>query len=78
MTGHFTGWNSGTLTRTQGEVSAERIDTRTDVFVTQLADVVDAIASNRPPRVTLDDGAQTLRIVLAARDSIAQRREIPL
>jgi predicted dehydrogenase len=78
MTGHFTGWNTGTLTRTHGEVSSERIDTQTDVFVAQLADVVGAIASNRPPRVTLDDGAQTLRIVLAARDSIAQRREILL
>jgi predicted dehydrogenase len=78
MTGQFTGWNAGTLTRTQGEVSVERIDTQTDVFVAQLADVVDAIASNRPPRVTLDEGAQTLRIVLAARDSIAQQREIRL
>jgi predicted dehydrogenase len=78
MTGHFTGWNTGTLTRTQGETSAERIDTQTDVFVAQLQDVAGAIASNRPPRVTLDDGAQTLRIVLAARDSIAQRREIRL
>lgn len=78
MTGQFTGWNAGTLTRTQGEMSVERIDTQTDVFVAQLADVVGAIASNRPPRVTLDDGAQTLRIVLAARDSIAQQREIRL
>jgi predicted dehydrogenase len=78
MTGHFTGWNTGTLTRTQGDVTAERIDTQTDVFVAQLSDVVAAIATNRPPRVTLDDGAQTLRIVLAARDSIAQQREIPL
>jgi predicted dehydrogenase len=78
MTGQFTGWNAGTLTCTRGEVSVERIDTQTDVFVAQLADVVGAIASNRPPRVTLDDGAQTLRIVLAARDSIAQRREIRL
>ena len=56
MTGQFTGWNTGTLTRTQGEVRSERIDTQTDVFVAQLADVVGAIASNRPPRVTLDDG----------------------
>ena len=78
MTGHFSGWNTGTLTRTQAEVSAERIDTQTDVFVAQLADVAGAIDSGRPPRVTLDDGAQTLRIVLAARDSIAQRREIRL
>ena len=78
MTGHFTGWNAGTLTRTQDEVSVERIDTQTDVFVAQLADVVDAISSHRPPKVTLDDGAQTLRIVLAARESILQRREIRL
>jgi predicted dehydrogenase len=78
MTGHFTGWNTGTLTRTQGEPHAERVDTQSDVFVAQLADIAEAIASARPPRVTLDDGAQTLRIVLAARESIAQRREIRL
>lgn len=78
MTGQFTGWNTGTLTRTQGDASVDRIDTQTDVFVSQLSDVVSAIASNRQPRVPLDDGAHTLRIVLAARDSIAQRREIRL
>jgi len=78
MTGRFTGWNSGTLTCTQGKVSEERIDTQTDVFVSQLADIVGAISSHRPPRVTLDEGARTLRIVLAARESILQRREIRL
>lgn len=78
MTGHFTGWNTGTLTRTQGEVAVERIDTQTDVFVAQLADVAEAITLQRPPRVPLEDGAQTLRIVLAAKESIAQRREIRL
>ena len=78
MTGHFTGWNTGTLTHTQGDAPAERVDTQTDVFVAQLADIVGAISSARAPRVTLDDGAQTLRIVLAARESIAARREIRL
>jgi predicted dehydrogenase len=78
MTGQFTGWNTGTLTHTQGETRVERIDTQTDVFVAQLADVAGAICSGRPPRVTLDDGAQTLKIVLAARSSIAAQREIRL
>ncbi|MEA3181218.1 MAG: UDP-N-acetyl-2-amino-2-deoxyglucuronate dehydrogenase [Gammaproteobacteria bacterium] len=78
MSGQFTGWNTGTLTRTQGETRVERIDTQTDVFAAQLADITGAISSGRPPRVTLDDGAQTLRIVLAARSSIAQQREIRL
>lgn len=78
MTGHFTGWNTGTLTRTRGDAVTERIDTQTDVFVAQLTDVVEAIASTRLPRVPLADGAQTLRIVLAAQESIAERREIRL
>jgi predicted dehydrogenase len=78
MTGHFTGWNTGTLTCTQGETWVEKIDTQTDVFVMQLADVAGAISSGRAPRVSLDDGAQTLRIVLAASSSIVQKREIRL
>jgi len=78
MTGHFTGWNSGILTPTQGDSPDERIDTQTDVFVAQLVDIAEAISSLRAPRVTLADGAQTLRIVLAARESIVSRREVRL
>jgi predicted dehydrogenase len=78
MKGEFTGWNTGTFTYTDQPVRVERIDTQTDVFVAQLADLVDAIATRRPPRVPLADGAKTLRIALAAARSAAELREIRL
>lgn len=78
MTGRFTGWNTGVLTHTTDTVRTEEIDTTTDVFVAQLADLVSAIREERPPRVPLADGAATLRIVLAATKSAAERREIEL
>jgi predicted dehydrogenase len=78
MTGRFTGWNSATLTHTAGEPRAERIETQTDVFIAQLRDVVDAIRTRRAPRVPLEDGASTLRIVLAARQSADESREVVL
>lgn len=77
MTGRFTGWNAAELTHTD-EVRTENIDTQTDVFVAQLADVCAAIQEQRPPRVPLSDGASTLRIVLAAWDSVKTGREIRL
>lgn len=76
MTGRFTGWNTGVLTHTGETPRTEEIDTQTDVFVAQLADVAEAIRDKRPPRVPLEDGAQTLQIVLAAAQSAAERREI--
>ena len=78
MTGRFTGWNTATLTHTVGTPRAQEIDAQTDVFVDQLADVAAAIRERRPPSVPLSDGASTLRIVLAARQSAAERREILL
>ena len=78
MTGRFTGWNAGVLTHTSTPLRVEEIDTQTDVFVAQLADIAAAIAEGRQPRVPLADGAATLRIVLAARRSAAERREIGL
>ena len=79
MTGRFTGWNTGVLTHTGGAAPrVEEIDTQTDVFVAQLADLAAAIAERRAPRVPLSDGVATLRIVLAAGKSAAERREIGL
>jgi predicted dehydrogenase len=79
MTGRFTGWNTGVLTHTSGGAPRlEEIDTQTDVFVAQLADLAAAIEERRPPRVPLSDGAATLRIVLAAGRSAAERGEIGL
>ena len=78
MTGRFTGWNTATLTHTIGAPRTEEIDEQTDVFVAQLADVAAAIRDRRAPAVPLSEGASTLRIVLAAQQSAAEGREIPL
>jgi predicted dehydrogenase len=78
MSGRFTGWNTGTLIHTLGAPRTEVVDDQADVFVAQLADVATAIRDRRPPAVPLSDGASTLRIVLAARQSAAEGREIPL
>jgi predicted dehydrogenase len=78
MSGRFTGWNTATLTHTSGAPRTEAIDDQTDVFVAQLADVAAAIREGRAAAVPLSDGASTLRIVLAARQSAAEGREIPL
>ena len=78
MTGRFTGWNTATLTHTSGAPRTEEIDAQTDVFVAQLADVAAAIRDRRAPTVPLSDGADTLRIVLAAQQSAAEGREVSL
>lgn len=78
MTGRFTGWNTGILTHTQGAPRAEEVDTQTDVFIVQLSDIAKAIRERGRPRVPLEEGAATLRIVLAARQSAALRREVAL
>ena len=76
MVGSFTDWNEGEITTIGPEVSHERIAIDVDPFVAQLRDVRDAIIDNRPPRVLLQDGADSLRIVLAARQSADEKREI--
>jgi predicted dehydrogenase len=78
MTGRFTGWNTAKLTHTAGTPRVEEIDDQADAFVAQLADVAAAIRDGRSPSVPLSDGASTLRIVLAARQSAAEGREIAL
>jgi len=78
MTGRFTGWNAAELTHTGEMPRSERIDTQTDVFVAQLANVAAAIRDKRAPRVPLTEGAATLRIVLAARQAANTGREIRL
>lgn len=78
MTGRFTGWNTATLTHTAAAARTEQIDTKTDVFVAQLADVAAAIRDERAPRAPLADGAKTLKIVLAARQSADEGREVCL
>jgi predicted dehydrogenase len=78
MTGLFADMNNAELVTTAGEVTSERIASDRDVFVAQLADVAAAINDKRPPLVPLSDGAESLRISLAARRSADERREISL
>ncbi len=78
MTGQFTDWNAAEITSTGSDVQVDWIAASIDPFVAQLEDVAAAITHRRPPRVPLQDGADSLRIVLAARRSADERREILL
>jgi predicted dehydrogenase len=73
LTGRFASWNEAVFTPTLGVGDARRVAGTTDVFRAQLADVVGAIEERRAPRVTLADGAATLRLALAARDAASER-----
>ena len=74
----FTGWNDAVVTSTQQPVADEAIGGATDPFVAQLADLADAIRQGRPPLVPLREGAETLRLTLAARRSAELGRELRL
>lgn len=78
MTGRFTSWNDAVLTQTVGEVAVEEIVGPTDPFVAQLADVHRAIATGCGPYIPLAEGAASLKLALAARQSADERREIRL
>ncbi len=78
MTGRFTSWNDAVLTRTAGEVAAEEIAGSTDPFVAQLADVHRAITTGAAPHIPLAEGAATLKLALAARQSADARCEVRL
>jgi predicted dehydrogenase len=76
--GMFSDWNNAEIVLTEGAVSSEKIAATTNPFVAQLIDLRDAIKNRRPPRVPLSDGLATLRMVLAARQSADERREVLL
>jgi len=78
MTGRFTSWNDAVLTRTDGSGGGETIVGPTDPFVAQLADVADAINTGRAPHVPLGEGAESLRLALAAAQSAREAREVRL
>ena len=78
MTGRFTSWNEAVLMPTAQGAEAEIVAGASDPFAAQLADVVGAIREHRAPAITLRDGAETLRLALAARQSADERREIRL
>lgn len=77
-TGIFTDWNTAELVRTTPEVVSEKVAADTDPFVAQLTDLRDAINGSRAPRVPLADGLATLELVLAARRSADEGREVSL
>jgi predicted dehydrogenase len=76
MTGLFADFNTAELVHTAGEVRFEQVRTDVDPFVAQLADLADAIGAGRAPLVPLADGAASLRLVLAARRSADEGREV--
>ncbi|KKB11594.1 hypothetical protein VE25_11910 [Devosia geojensis] len=76
MTGSFTDFNAGELTRSASEGGSETVMSERDVFVAQLADVVGAIRDGRKAKVPLSEGADSLRIALAARRSAEEGREV--
>jgi predicted dehydrogenase len=78
MTGRFTSWNDAVLTHTEGEPESETIVGESDPFVTQLADVADAIAEKREPYIPLSEGAKTLKLALAAVQSAQTGQELRL
>lgn len=77
MTGRFTSWGEAVFRPTDGG-EVEAIAEIQDPFVSQLADVAAAIRDSRPPHIPLREGAATLRLALAARQSADERREIAL
>lgn len=77
-TGIFADWNNAEIVMTEGEVRSEKIAATVDPFVAQLTDLRDAIRDRRPPRVPLSDGLATLEMVLAARRSADEGREVAL
>ncbi len=77
-TGLFSDWNIAEIAHTACEVMTEQVRGTTDPFIAQLEDVVAAIRERRPPKVPMQDGLDSLRIVLAARRSADERREIAL
>jgi len=77
-TGKFSDFNTGEIVRTRGDVQSTKIAGDRDVFVAQLENVLDAIEHRRAPKVPLSEGRDTLRIVLAVRQSSEEGREVAL
>ncbi|WP_205836821.1 Gfo/Idh/MocA family protein [Neorhizobium alkalisoli] len=78
MTGQFADWNNAEFFVTGTPSAQISIRDERDVFVAQLGDLAEAIRQRRAPLVPLADGAASLKIALAARQSAEERREIAL
>ncbi|MDB5918804.1 MAG: Gfo/Idh/MocA family oxidoreductase [Massilia sp.] len=72
----FDDWNHALLSRTAPEQAEEVVAGSVDPFVAQLADLVAAIRDNRAPVAPLSEGEASLRLALAARRSVVERREL--
>lgn len=78
MVGRFTSWNDAVFTSTQGDGAVTEIVGPSDPFVVQLSDVHRAIITDAAPYIPLSEGAATLRLALAARQSADAQSEIRL
>lgn len=78
ITGRFAGWNDAEFRTAVGSGETRMIAGGESPFVAQLADLADAIRDRRAPLVPLREGAKTLRLALAARQSADERHEIVL
>jgi predicted dehydrogenase len=78
LTGRFTGWNDAEFRASTGDGEPRIIAGGTSPFEAQLLDLADAICDRRAPIAPLREGAATLRLALAARQSADERREIRL
>ena len=78
MTAQFTDWNNAEFFVTCTPPAQINIRDERDVFVAQLADLAEAVYERRAPLVPLADGAASLKIALAARQSAEERREVAL
>lgn len=78
LTGRFSGWNDAEFRASTGEGEPRLISGGANPFEAQLLDLADAIRDWRPPLAPLREGAATLRLALAARNSADQRCEIRL
>jgi len=78
LTGRFAGWNDAEFSASDGSAPNSVIAGEVSPFVAQLADLASAIRDERPPLVSMREGAATLRLALAAREAADERREIRL
>jgi predicted dehydrogenase len=51
---------------------------RNQLYTAELADLLEAMQTGRSPRVSLQDGVETLQIVAAARRAAASGRSVTL
>jgi predicted dehydrogenase len=79
LTADFTDENHATFYDTaQPEVTSRAVESSKDVFELQMRDLIAAIRTGGETRTPIREGAKTLDLVLAARKSAEERRELEL